>query len=149
MSATYRHTQINFLCGLILAVLLLAAIFVVVSTHYSVEAMVLYILAALVLSNYLTQTVEVRPDRIEVRMGPGLIRRSIGLERIYNLCVAEITPEERLGVRVLTGEWMYRIGGMKAVEIILEDDTQLRIGSDEPVELARAIEKALIEWRKK
>jgi hypothetical protein len=149
MSATYRHTQTNFLCGLILAVLLLATIFVVVSTHYGIEAMVLYILVVLVLINYLTQTVEVRPDRIEVRMGPGFFRRSIGLERIYNLCVAEITPEDRLGVRFLTSGWMYRIGGKKSVEIILEDDTQLQIGSDEPVELARAIERALIEWRKK
>jgi hypothetical protein len=63
--------------------------------------------------------------------------------------VAEVAPEERLRVRLLSSQWLYRMGGKKAVEIILEDDSQLRIGTDEPVELARAIEKALIEWRKK
>jgi hypothetical protein len=149
MSATYRHTQINFLYTLLLVALLFVTIAVVVSTHFGLEAMILFILTAAVLSNYLTQTVEVRLDRVEVRFGPGLIRRSIGLERIFNLCVAEVSPEERLGVRLLSSGWLYRMGGKKAVEIILEDDTQLRIGTDEPVELARAIEKALIEWRKK
>ncbi len=149
MSASYRHTQVNFLCGLILVVLLFATIVAVTNTHYGVEAMILFILAVIVLMNYLTQTVEVRPDKIEVRFGPGIFHRSIGLERIYNLCVSEISPEERLGVRFLTSSWMYAVAGKKAVEIVLEDDRQLRIGSDEPVELARAIEKALIERRKK
>jgi hypothetical protein len=149
MQPSYRHTQTNFLFALILILALFAAILLVVDTHYGVDAMVLYILLAIVLMNYLTQTVEVKADKIEVRFGPGIFRRTIALDRIYNLCVVENPQQGRQGVQLIASGLITTVAGKQAVEIVLDDESQVRIGTDEPVALARAIEKALIETRRK
>jgi hypothetical protein len=148
MKTNYRHTQISFVFAALLVALLFLAIALVVTTHYGIEAMVGYIVIAVILANYLSLTVEVKPEKLEMRFGLGLVRRSIGLGEILNLCVVETTPEEGLGMHLTASGWLYNIAGRQAVEIILRDDSQVRIGSDEPVELARAIENALIEMRK-
>jgi hypothetical protein len=148
MKSSYRHTQISMVMALLLVALLFLVIALVVTTHYGVQAMVGYIVVAVILANYLSLTVEVKPEKVEMRFGLGMVRRSIALEEIQNLCVVETTPQEGLGWRLTETGWLYNIAGREAVEIILRDDSQVRIGSDEPVELARAIENALIEMRK-
>jgi hypothetical protein len=144
MKTPYRHTQIRFPIAILLVALLFLAIAVVVSTHYGIEAVVIYILIAAVLANYLSLTVEVKPEKIEMRFGLGLLRRSIALGNVHNLCVVETSIEDGLGMHLTGTGWLYNISGRQAVEIILRDDSQVRIGSDEPEELARAIENALI-----
>jgi hypothetical protein len=144
MKTGYRHTEVRFPIAILLVALLFVAIGLVVRTHYGIEALVIYIIAAAYLTNYLSLTVEIKSDSVEMRFGGGGVRRSIALDEIHNLCLVETSVEDGLGIHLTGSGWLYNISRREAVEIILRDGSQVRIGSDEPEELARAIENALI-----
>ena len=149
MSSSYRHTQISFLFAAILVFFLFVAILMVVSTQYAWEAVILYVLLAAVFTNFLTLTIEVSASKIGLRYGFGFIRRTIPLSEIENLCVAEITRPRKLAADIATSTTLYDLAGSQVVEIDLRNGSAVLLGTDEPVELARAIENELIAMRKK
>ena len=149
MKSPYRHTQTSLLIAAILVFFLFVAIAVIITTHYAWEAVILYILLAVVLASFMTLNIEIRAGNLELRYGFGFVRRTIPLSEIRNLCVVEMPAMRGYSTRMTSSGQLYNLNGNQVVEIDLQDGRVIRVGSDEPVELARAIENELIAMRKK
>ena len=84
-------------------------------------------------------TTEVTEDRFSFRFGAGLIRRSWLLSEIES-CVPVRNPwYYGWGIHLTRAGWLYNVSGAEAVELKLRDGKTLRVGTDEPEALCRAI----------
>ncbi|MFY9832026.1 MAG: hypothetical protein WAK66_04840 [Methylocystis sp.] len=139
MGAFYHHTQTGAALrwGLILPAIGLLAI------GFAARRAVPFVpLAALLAATgwaFSALTVEVTPTRLTWFFGPGLLRKSIEREAIMSA-----TPVRNLwwygwGIHLTPRGWLYNVGGFDAVELALSNGSTLRIGSDEPEALARAL----------
>ena len=102
-------------------------------------------LLAVCLVLFISQTVIVDDERVELRMGPGIIRRSLPLTDV------EAVGQLRLpwwavayGIRMsLDGKrQLWRVSGSDAVDLRLSGERRLLITTDEPDALATVIRLA-------
>jgi hypothetical protein len=146
----YRHTQIGWV---ILALCSLVVVFILAVPPVKGEplpigpALLLTAMPLLVMLLFCGLTVTVDGEWIEVRFGPGLIRRRIPLAD-----VADCTPFRypwywgwgirRMGLR---GGLLFNVSGLQAVELRMKDGERFGIGTDEPERLCEAIRGRLKE----
>jgi hypothetical protein len=143
----YRHTQIGWAMILTLSpIIAFLAWMAERSDGFGSIAVVSVIaLLAVCLVLFISQTVIVRDERVELRMGPGVIRRRVPL--------ADIEEAEQLrlpwwaiayGIRMsLDGRrQLWRVSGSDTVDLRLGGGRRLLIGTDEPDALANVIRVA-------
>ena len=97
--------------------------------------------AALVLFSSLT--VVIREDDMEVRFGPGLIRKRFKLHEIESCQVVKNSFFYGWGIRLTPHGWLYNVSGFYAVELKLRKGQCFRIGTDVPQQLELAIRRAV------
>jgi hypothetical protein len=144
----YRHTQIGWamivLLGGVVVFIGWAAVGSGGFASTVGEVVVGLLLVCLLL--FISQTVIVDDEQIQLRMGPGLIRRSVPLE--------EVRAVDRLrlpwwavgyGIRMsLNGKrQLWRVSGSQAVDLQLSGERRLLITTDEPDALAAVIRSAV------
>jgi len=135
----YRHTQIGYVTlgaaaggGLLVGIVALS---IAPSPGLWIGLSAL-IAVALFFSSL---TTEVTQDRFVFWFGPGLIRRSFPLSEIES-CTPVVNPwYYGWGIHWTRDGWLYNVSGMQALELRLRDGKKLRVGTDEPEELRRAI----------
>ena len=143
---TYRHTQIGWAMILILGVVILLLAWT--ASWSGGQPIVFAVLGLMVvcLILFISQTVVVDEMRLEVRVGPGLIRRRVDL--------ADIESVERLrlpwwavtyGIRMsLDGRrQLWRVSGSDAVDLTISGGRRLLITSDEADVLATVLRAAI------
>jgi hypothetical protein len=145
MKSRYEHTQFSVFFLVVFSAVLLFVALLVFATHFNTFAIVLFGFFLLVLVTFLTLTLVVTGERVELRFGPGLLRKTIALKEIENVCVVQNTGWEGLGIHWTPNGWVYNVAGTDAVQVELKNGRALRIGTDEPILLAKAIEDALME----
>ncbi|OPY37049.1 MAG: hypothetical protein A4E35_01512 [Methanoregula sp. PtaU1.Bin051] len=139
----YEHTQRGDL--IIWAVG--AAILVILIMTYQfgfvwITAMVICILA-FALSIFSTLTVSVCDDTLRIRFGPlPLIRKSWPVSEIASATTVTNPWYYGWGIRWTPTGPLYNVSGYGAVEVTLTSGKKVRIGTDEPEALQRAIEQA-------
>jgi hypothetical protein len=137
--AFYHHTQTGAALrwGLILPAIGLFAI------AFAARRAVPFVpLAALLVATgwaFSSLTVEVTPSRLVWFFGPGLLRKSIEREAITGATPVRNPWWYGWGIHLTPRGWLYNVGGLDAVELALSNGSTLRIGSDEPAALARAL----------
>ncbi len=136
----YRHTQIGwvylaalFVGGAILVPMLVRAD----ALGWALLAAVL-LLAAMALFG--TLTVEVTDQDLRVRFGIGLIRLRIPLARIRAYRACRDPWYYGWGLRIIPGGVLYRISGLDAVEVVLDNGKMYHIGTDEPEALLAVLQ---------
>jgi hypothetical protein len=145
---TYRHTQIGWAMivalGVSIAFLVWMASFVGSPASVGLTAVTALLVVCLVL--FISQTVIVDDVALQVRVGPGLIRRRVALEDI------ETVGQQRLpwwaagyGIRMsLNGKrQLWRVSGSDVVDLGLADGRRLLIATDEPEALATVVRVAI------
>lgn len=100
-------------------------------------------LCLLCLALFFRLTVEVADGRLAFRFGLELISKSIPLEQISSCKPVKTRMWHGWGIHYYGKGWLYNVTGFGAVEIKLESGKQLRIGTDEPEYLCRAIDEAV------
>lgn len=145
MKLHYEHTQFSLFFLVVFSAVLVFVALLVFATHFNTFAIILFGFFTLCLVTFLSMTVVVSAERVELRFGPGLLRKTIHLRDIENICVVENTGWEGLGIHWTPNGMVYNVAGRGAVQVDLKNGTALRIGTDEPVKLAKAIEDALME----
>ena len=139
----YEHTQAGWvLIGAVgSAVLLLLATLIFLGPN-PVQLIVLGImLFVLAITSQLT--VSVGDDRIRIRYGPvGLIRKEWLLSDIVSAMPVTSPWYYGYGIRVTPHGMLYNVSGRHAVEVLLLSGKKVRIGTDEPGALCRAIRRA-------
>jgi len=139
MSIYYRHTQTGAALrwGLILPAFGLLAI------GFAARRAVPFVpLAALLAATgwaLSSLTVEVTPTRLNWFFGPGLLRKSIEREAIIGATPVRNPWWYGWGIHLTPRGCLYNVDGLDAVELALNNGSTLRLGSDEPAALARAL----------
>ena len=143
---SYRHTQIGWAMILILGCVI--ALLAWTASWSDGQPVVLTVLGLMVviLILFVSQTVIVDDEAVQVRVGPGLLRRRVAL--------TEIESVDRLrlpwwavtyGIRMsLSGKrQLWRVSGSEAVDLTLAGERRLLITTNEPDVLASVIRAAL------
>ncbi len=144
----YRHTQIGWTMILILGVIIavLAGAATASGGFASVVVLSVIVLLAVCLVLFISQTVIVDDEHIELRMGPGLIHRSVPIADV------EAVDRERLpwwaiayGIRMSVDgrRQLWRVSGSDTVDLRLSGERRLLITTDEPDALATVIRSAV------
>jgi hypothetical protein len=87
-------------------------------------------------------TVDVDDRRLLMTMGIGLIRRNIPLNMIQAFAPVINRWYYGWGVRFTPYGMLYNVSGLRAVEVLLQNGRRVRIGTDEPDALVRALSAA-------
>ena len=138
----YERTQIGRLMILLLgggAVLCLC-----LGIVYS-EPVVLAVFAVLALCFILfpTLTVIVDDRALEIRYGIGLIRKEIPLDEIESSRSVRNRWWYGLGIKRMPRGWLYNVGGLDAIELVMKNGNIYRIGTNDPRNLGEFLEAKL------
>jgi hypothetical protein len=137
--STYRHTQIGWA---LLAVLFAGAglvAFAASRTGWSPAAWSVFAFLGIVAALFCTLTVEVAGGDVLLRFGPGLIHRRIARAEIARVEAVRNPWHFGWGIRFTPYGWLFSVSGLDAVEVGLISGKAVRIGTDEPAQLAAAI----------
>jgi len=146
-SVMYEHTQIGYLAliGLGLGLLLQTANFVdelrrrsrrawMCLPGMAVQAALAYVFSAL--------TVEVTRESLSVSFRRGCLRRKVDLSDVVRVEQVDVPWYHGRGFRLTPKGRLYNVQGRHAVRLELVSGRGLTIGTDEPEQLAAAIESA-------
>jgi hypothetical protein len=139
----YRHTQFGYVIvtGLGSGVVGISAAIVTGHAPHALFGAVAVLCVCLALFPTLTTVVD--PRRVQCFFGVGIIRREIELRDVVSVSVVRNSWSYGWGLRLIPGGRMWNVSGLDAVELRLRDGMLIRIGTDEPTELQRAITNAL------
>jgi hypothetical protein len=144
----YKHTQIGYfmiVCGAI-------ALFIALELFYR-KASVAAILGGLaaifiIIGLFATLTVEIRDGFLKFRFGLGFIRKKLKIAEIESCEIVRNPWYYGWGIHATGKGWVYNVSGFDAIEIFMSDGRRLRIGTDEPELLRKAILTAQMEIKK-
>jgi len=133
----YRHTQVGW--WILAAGVAIPLILIVASWPPDPATLVPAGLLLLPLAFFSTLTVTVTEEAIEAAFGIGFVRRRIPLKHIRGWRIVHSPLYHGIGHRIIRGGTLYNVRSGPAVELLLENDRVLRIGSDEPQRLMAAL----------
>lgn len=87
--------------------------------------------------------VDVEAECIRLRFGIGLLRKSVPLADVKACRRVRNHPLYGWGIRYIGRGWLYNVSGLDAVELDLASGKRLRIGTDDPEGLEKAINARL------
>ena len=138
----YRNNQPGTLVRITIGVtaIMMLVLSIVANPYLSICLGVLVICLLL----FHSLSTEVTESSIRIRMGIGVIHRTIPVARIRR-CVTARTPWYiGWGIRLIPGRcWLWNVSGFDSVELEYHDGGYFRIGTDAPHELAEAIDEAI------
>lgn len=144
MMNVLRYHHIQF--GTVIVVSVLLATLVLAGVGATIQLAPLTVggpLALVVLlALFYALTVEIDATHLRFRFGVGLIRKSIPLAEIVEVKSVRNLWLYGWGIHITPHGWLYNVSGWEAVEITLASGKHLRLGTDEPRKLARAIQVA-------
>lgn len=140
----YEHTQPGYLmmaavggtCVILLLTQVLAGPSVIALSVLGIMVFVLAIMSRL--------TVSITADTLRIRFGPvGLVRKVWRISDIVSAAPVTNPWYYGWGLRCTLHGPLYNVSGQHAVEILLLSGDRVRIGTDEPEALAKAINRAV------
>jgi len=143
MIKRYEHTQVGYLIIMAMAAVMVLIGVVLANAGINWIAIGVMVIIAIALVLFPSLTVVIREDELEVRFGPGLIRKLFKLNDIESCQVVKNRWYYGWGIRLTPHGVLYNVSGFHAVEIRLTTGKKYRIGTDVPRELEAAIQQAL------
>jgi hypothetical protein len=86
-------------------------------------------------------TVKVTDQELVFYFGPGFWERRFALDDIVSVEAVRTSPLYGWGIRYTPHGWLYNVSGLRAVEVTVRGEEQLRIGTDEPEALKAALNR--------
>lgn len=87
-------------------------------------------------------TVYVTDRELVFYFGPGFWTRRFALDDIISAEAVRNAALYGWGIRYTPHGWLYNVSGLRAVEVTVRGEGQIRIGTDEPEALEQAIEQS-------
>ena len=139
----YHHTQVGWVTlGAMVTVVLLVAL----SVAPLGVPMILYLIVALtvaVAGIFASLSVTLDERYVTIRFGLTPIRKRIALADVASFRQVRNPWYVGWGIRYIGGGWLYNVSGFDAVELVRHGGSRLRIGTDDPDGLQRALSAAL------
>ena len=139
----YKHTQVGW--TIIFIAFISASLVISVPVSTTVMLWVVTPIFVAILTLFSTLTIEVAQDQISWRFGVGLVRKSIRLTQVSSAEPANNPWYHGFGIRYnpAHGYWLYNVSGPHTIELTLSSGGKIKLGTDEPVFLHKAILSAL------
>jgi hypothetical protein len=144
---SYRHTQVSRMTlvalglGLVIQLGSLARAVRRRHRHPWLVALPIALFAPLIYA-FSALTVEIAQGILTVGFRGGLLQRTIALAAVRQVDQVEVPWYCGRGLRLTPKGWLYNVRGRHAVAVGLANGRTVIIGTDEPAELAAAIEAA-------
>ena len=144
ITMVYQHTQTGLLTRRLLrAISIITAgsgLFVALrSTLRSIPLLASSAIVFVCATLFDSLTVRVSHDLVEISFGIGIIRKQFDVGNIRRASVVKNKWYYGWGIRLTPHGWLYNVSGLDAVEILMDNGKQYRIGTDQPNELENAI----------
>ncbi len=143
MIKKYKHTQIGYLLLILYSAVILFISYLNIVTGFNPFALVGLIIMLIVLGLFATLTVMVDEQMIKIQFGLGLIRKVFLLKDIEAYRVVKNPWYYGWGIRFTPRGWLFNVSGFSAIELQMRSGKIYRIGTDEPDNLAKALDEAL------
>ena len=143
MIKQYKHTQIGYLMLIALGGGLFFITLLMTIYGFNWILFIILIILAICLGLFVTLTVEIDEDVLEIRFGPGIIRKKFELKDIESCQVVKNPWYYGWGIRLTPHGWLYNVSGSYAVELKMTTGKKYQIGTDVPHDLEKAINKLL------
>lgn len=144
MNNLYEHTQIGYLTIISIGATLLFLIYIILLGEFYWISVLVILMLAIALILFATLKITIIGDWLTVRFGIGLIRKKILLKDIQSVQVFRYPWYYGWGLRYsIRGEWVYSVSGFRAVKVITKTGEKFILGTDEPEELAAAVQRAI------
>jgi len=139
----YKHTQIGYVTGGILLATLPLIYYAFRAEYGDLGVLGYAVLGALGGLGLLfsSLTVQVDDEELQFYFGPGFWRRRLALDDVLSVEVVRNSVLHGWGIRYTRHGWLYNVSGLRAVELTIRGEGQVRIGTDEPEALKRALEE--------
>ena len=143
MIKRYEHTQVGYLIivAIVAAMVLIGIILANTGVNWIAISVLVVIAIALVL--FPSLTVVIWEEELEVRFGPGTIRKRFKLNEIESCRVVKNPWYYGWGIRLTPHGVLFRVSGFYSVEIKLRTGKTFLIGTDVPQELEEAINQVI------
>lgn len=141
----YKHTQIGYVTGGAGALATLAVYYALGVENAGELGWIGTAAAggcALVTVLFSSLTVVVDEEELRFYFGPGFWTRRFPLTNIRGVEVVRNSPLVGWGIRYTGTGWLYNVSGLDAVELDVEGEGSVRIGTDEPERLEAALDEA-------
>jgi hypothetical protein len=138
---SYHHTQFGWVT-LGMTVVMLPVVAVGLWSSDPATLLLVTMIIALIGLLFGWLTVDVDDRRLVMTMGIGLIRRNIPLSVVQAFAPVINRWYYGWGVRFTPYGMLYNVSGLRAVEVLFENGRRVRIGTDEPEALVRALSAA-------
>ncbi len=143
MTKRYEHTQVGYLIIAAMAAVMVLIGVVLANAGINWIAIAVLVIIAVALVLFSSLTVVIWEEELEVRFGPGPIRKRFKLNEIESWQVVKNHWYYGWGIRLTPHGVLYNVSGFHAVEIKLRTGKKFRIGTDFPQELQEAIGQAI------
>ena len=142
MSIYYKHVQFGTLTVslLIAAIVLLALLGFIVEWHTFTIGFLLTFLVCVAL--FYSLTVEISNDHLGIHFGVGIVKKRFEIKDIEKAYPVRNRWYYGWGIRLIPHGWLYNVSGLDAIEIVMSSGKRYRIGTDQPNELAQAVNEA-------
>jgi hypothetical protein len=141
----YERTQVGYLIWVVLIVIMLLFTYIISKMDFDVYVLIMMVIIVLVLFSFSSLTVRINKDKLSVKFGYGIFKRSWLLKNIVSACIVKNHWYYGWGIRLWLWPymWVYNVSGFDAVEIQTKQGKIIRIGTDEPKKLEKAILKRI------
>ena len=138
----YQHTQVGYLVIVPVLIAMVLIVIIMANVEFSWIAIGVLVLLAVALVLFASLTVVIGEEELEVRFGPGTVRRRFRLDEIESVQTVKNPWYYGWGIRTTPNGLLFRVSGLYAVQIKLLNGKQYQIGTDVPQELEQAIRRA-------
>ena len=142
MNERYKHTQVGYLIISLFIGFIILIVYLMFLYGFNWIIPVILITMTISMILFCTLTVIIKDDILEIRFGPGLIRKKFSIRNIESCRIVKNPWYYGWGIRITPHGWLYNVSGFYAVEIKMKTGEKYRIGTDEPENLYIAIQKA-------
>lgn len=145
MNSDYKHTEYGTLMFIIFVgsgALIAFVFFAMLVDGELAAALIMVAIYLLGIAMFYNFTIEVSDRVLKFWFGIGIIKKTISLSEIQAAREVESPWYYFWGIKSIPGGWYYAISPGRAVEIVLKDGKLLRLGTDQPDELKKAIDSA-------
>jgi len=145
MMKEYKHTQIGYLLLILYSAVILYMGYLNIVTYFNPIALVGLLIMLIALGLFATLTVKVNDRMIKIQFGLGVIRKGFILKDIETYRAVKNPWYYGWGIRYTPRGWLFNVSGFSAIELQMKSGKKYRIGTDEPNNLAKALDEALKE----
>jgi hypothetical protein len=137
VAALYRHTQVGWwivIMGVTIPVLLIAG-----TWPPELSTIIPAALLLLPVAVFSRLIVTVSREAVEAAFGFRVVKRRVPLDHIRGWRIVHSPLHHGIGMRLIPNGTLYNVRSGPAVELLLENDRVLRIGTDQPQRLVDAL----------